>query len=90
MRRLETPEVIGGRKASTEWTSCFGARHYQPHFKLLRPGSEIERDLRPIDEAFLPFLSDGRVRKIRSQDADTRKVEQFEALLESVPGPGVP
>ena len=52
MRRLETPEVIGGRKASTEWTSCFGARHYHPHIKLLRPGSEIERDLRPIDEAF--------------------------------------
>ena len=50
--KLETRRVIGTRKRTTAWTSCFGARHYQPHMKLLHPGSEIERDLRPLGESF--------------------------------------
>lgn len=49
---LETPRVVGTRKRTTAWTNCFGARHYQPHITLLRPGSEIERDLRPLGESF--------------------------------------
>ena len=52
MRRLETPAVVGGRKPSTPWRSCFGARVYQPHIKLLRPGSEVDRDLTKLGEAF--------------------------------------
>ena len=49
---LETSRVVGRRKPSTAWTSCFGSRHYQPHIKLLRPGSEIDRDLTSIGENF--------------------------------------
>lgn len=52
MISLETSQVVGRRKPSTEWTSCFGSRHYQPHIKLLRPGSEIDRDLTSIGEYF--------------------------------------
>ena len=49
---FETPEVIGQRKRTTRWTNCFGARHYQPHIKLLRPGSEIARNLSVLGESF--------------------------------------
>lgn len=50
--RLETPTVTGARKPTSAWTNCFGARHYQPHIKLLRPGSEIDRDLTKLGEIF--------------------------------------
>ena len=50
--RLETPTVIGKRKPTSAWTNCFGARHYQPHIKLLRPGNGIERDLTKLGEIF--------------------------------------
>ena len=49
---LETPEVIGQRKRTTRWTNCFGARHYQPHIKLLKPGSGIDEDLTILGELF--------------------------------------
>lgn len=52
MISLETPQVVGQRKPSTRWTSCFGYRHYQPHIKLLRPGSEIDPDLTSIGKYF--------------------------------------
>lgn len=54
---LETPQVVGRRIPSTAWTSCFGSRHYQPHIKLLRPGSEIDRDLTSIGHYFRMCLS---------------------------------
>lgn len=50
--RLETPAVVGRRKPTSAWTNCFGARHYQPHIKVLRPGSEIDRDLTKLGEIF--------------------------------------
>lgn len=49
---LETEEIIGNRKRTSAWTSCFGSRHYQPHIKLLRPGSRISRDLTKIGRVF--------------------------------------
>ena len=52
MCAFETPAVIGTRTPSTDWTNCFGARHYQPHVKLLRPGSGINRDLTKMGELF--------------------------------------
>lgn len=50
--RLETDEVVGNRNPTTAWRNCFGARHYQPHIKLIRPGSGIKRDLTEIGEIF--------------------------------------
>jgi hypothetical protein len=50
--RLETPAVTGTRKPTSAWSNCFGARHYQPHIKLLKPGSEIDRDLTKLWEIF--------------------------------------
>ena len=50
--RFETKDVIGNRKPTSAWTNCFGARHYQPHIKLLRPGSEIDYNLTKLGEIF--------------------------------------
>ena len=48
----ETTEVTKSRKATTDWTNAFGARHYQPHIKLLKPGSGVDRDLTKIGDMF--------------------------------------
>ncbi len=50
--QLETDRVVGCRKRTTAWTSCFGARHYQPHITLLRSDSRIQHDLTEIGSAF--------------------------------------
>ena len=49
---METPEVIGYRRPSTAWKSCFGAKEYLPHVLLLRPGSGVDRNLTPLGKAF--------------------------------------
>ncbi len=48
----ETAVVLGERKPSGDKTSAFGARHYQPHISLLKPGNDVERDLTLIGDAF--------------------------------------
>ena len=51
--RLETSEIIGvNRKPTRAWSNAFGARHYQPHIKLLKPGSGISRDLTVLGDIF--------------------------------------
>lgn len=57
MLSLENPESIGHRKLSTATNSAFGARHYQPHIKLLRPGNEVDRDLNMLGVAFRKHFS---------------------------------
>ena len=53
MYRFEISEVIGvNRKPTSAWSNAFGARHYQPHIKLLKPGSGISRDLTVLGEIF--------------------------------------
>lgn len=42
---FETPKLLGKRKPSTANKSAFGARHFQAHMTLLKPGSGIDRDL---------------------------------------------
>ena len=37
---------------TTDWRNAFGAFHYQPHIKLIRPGTAIDRDLGMIGDAF--------------------------------------
>ena len=54
--RLETPEVVGNRKRTTAWRNAFGARHYQPHIKLLKPGNGLEKDLTVIGKSFRSSL----------------------------------
>jgi hypothetical protein len=49
---LETEDVVRGRRRTSDWTNAFGARHFQPHLKLLRPGSGIDRDLAIIGKLF--------------------------------------
>lgn len=46
----ETEEVVRGRSRTTDWRNAFGARHYQPHIKLIRPGSGIDRNLTVLGE----------------------------------------
>ena len=57
MCALETPEVIGNRTKSTAWKSCFGARRYQPHIKLLKPGNGIDQDLTNLGATFRSCFS---------------------------------
>ena len=57
MSSRETPRIIGRRTPSTAKYSCFGARRYQPHIKLLRPGSEIDRDMTELGKAFRNHFS---------------------------------
>lgn len=49
---LETPEVIGDGRPSTASTSCFGPKDYLPHIVFLRPGSGVDRDLKPLGALF--------------------------------------
>lgn len=53
---LETPIVLGARMPSTLRRSAFGARTFQPHMTLLRPGSGISRDLSSIGVLFRQFF----------------------------------
>lgn len=43
--KFETPEVLGQRRGSSDRTSAFGSRHYQPHVTLLHRGSGIDPEL---------------------------------------------
>ena len=46
----ETEQMVRGRNRTTDWRNAFGARHYQPHIKLMRPGSGIDRNLTILGE----------------------------------------
>ena len=48
----ETPTVLSRRPKSTSRTNAFGARSFQAHMTLLRAGSGIGPDLKPIGDAF--------------------------------------
>jgi len=52
MYQHETQEIIGQRRRTTRWTNAFGARHYQPHIKLLHPGNGADDDLKIIGHGF--------------------------------------
>lgn len=52
----ETSQILGGRMSSNKARSAFGARSFQPHMSLLRAGSGIDRDLKPIGAAFRQTL----------------------------------
>ena len=54
--RHETPEILGTRKGSTAWRSAFGARHYQPHVKIVGPHAGMPYDLGVIGDAFRASL----------------------------------
>ena len=48
----ETPEILGRRRPSTHTHNAFGAREFQPHMTLLKPGAKIGADLYEIGAAF--------------------------------------
>ena len=50
--RFETDIIIGNRHPTSPWRNCFGARNYQPHIKLLKPGNGVGRDLTVVGRAF--------------------------------------
>lgn len=50
--QYEDHHVLGSRNPSTMRTSAFGARSFQPHMSLLKPGSGICRDLTVVGERF--------------------------------------
>lgn len=56
MYRLETPAMLGSRRPTTAWTNAFGARHYQPHIKLMGPNSGVPYDLTSIGAALRDSL----------------------------------
>ena len=77
--RLETNEVVGNRTATTTWRNCFGARHYQPHIKLLRPGSEIKRDLADIGTIFRSEIEQIEFGKFQIRFRDKRPISTHHA-----------
>jgi hypothetical protein len=58
--RHETPAVLGRRERSTARTSAFGARSFQPHMTLIRAGSGIQFDLKPLGDAFRSAIDELR------------------------------
>ena len=56
MYSFETRQVLGSRAPSSGKRNAFGARHFQPHIKLLRPGSGVDRDLTELGERFRTSL----------------------------------
>lgn len=54
----ETEKILGGRSPSTNAKNAFGARHFQPHMTMIRPGSGIDRDLTIIGAPFREALGD--------------------------------
>lgn len=62
---FETPQVLGSRSPSTARTSAFGARMFQPHITVLRPGGVTERDLRPLGEALRSTIEAVRFDRLR-------------------------
>lgn len=54
----ETPQILGKRTRSTNKTNAFGARHYQPHMTLIRPGNGIHHDLTRIGIPFREIIGD--------------------------------
>lgn len=45
---METPMILGTRHSSTRNRNAFGARAYQPHIKICKPGNQAPEDLRII------------------------------------------
>lgn len=56
--KYETLHVLGNRAPSTYKSSAFGARYYQPHMTLLKPGSGVGPDLTVVGDAFRRSLGD--------------------------------
>lgn len=50
--KYETREVLGIRRPSTGSANAFGARNFQPHMSVIRPGSGIDRDLTKVGKVF--------------------------------------
>jgi len=48
----EDAAVLGARRPSDQRRNAFGARQFQPHVSLLRPGSRVDRDLTKIGKLF--------------------------------------
>ena len=40
------------RKNTTDWQNAFGARNFQPHIKLLRPGNKLPYNLKDVGNDF--------------------------------------
>ena len=49
---FETQKVLGRRHMTSDWVNAFGARHFQPHVKLIWPGSGTHHDLAIIGKRF--------------------------------------
>ena len=43
---------FNNRENTTAWTNAYGARHFQPHIKLVRAGSGIDSDLTILGKTF--------------------------------------
>lgn len=50
--RLEEKTLLGTRERTSAWKNSFGPRQYQPHIKLLLPGSRIDSDLTIAGQKF--------------------------------------
>jgi hypothetical protein len=54
--RHETRRILRNRAPSSDKTSAFGARAFQPHMTILKPGGACTRDLKTLAEPFRAAL----------------------------------
>jgi hypothetical protein len=54
----ESIAVLGRRRPSNHRRNAFGARHFQAHVSLLKPGSGIDRDLTKLGSPFRDYIGD--------------------------------
>ncbi len=50
--KLETGEIVGNGTSTTAWKNSIHPLNFQPHIKLLQPGSNIDKDLYEVGQKF--------------------------------------
>jgi hypothetical protein len=80
--RYETQRVLGRRSPSTNKVNAFGARWFQPHMVMLRPGSGIDADLTRLGEPFRELIGDLLFDRFEVKILQREKVHSFPEIGE--------
>lgn len=58
LAQLEARYVLGSRAPTSASRNAFGARNFQPHVTLLRPGHGVGPDLNPVGKLFRDSIAE--------------------------------
>jgi hypothetical protein len=56
--------IFKNRKNTSDWKNAFGAKNFQPHMTLLKPGNNISDDLTKVGTLFRENFQDLKFQKI--------------------------